>query len=37
MPEPGLDRLDIHSADLYVGRGYPWRERDLVRREAPVY
>jgi cholest-4-en-3-one 26-monooxygenase len=32
-----LDTLDIHSTDLYVRRGYPWREWDLLRREAPVY
>ena len=37
MPEPTLDTLDIHSKDLYVSRGYPWREWDLMRREAPVF
>lgn len=37
MPEPGLDTLDIHSKDLYVRRGYPWKEWDLLRREAPVF
>ena len=37
MPEPSLETLDIHSTDLYVSRGYPWREWDLLRREAPVF
>ncbi len=37
MPEPSLDTLDIHSKELYVSRGYPWREWDLLRREAPVF
>ncbi|MAE96857.1 MAG: cytochrome [Deltaproteobacteria bacterium] len=37
MPEPTLQDLDIHSPDLYVSRGYPWREWDLLRREAPVF
>lgn len=37
MPELSLDTLDIHSKDLYVSRGYPWREWDLLRREAPVF
>ena len=37
MPEPTLETLDIHSTDLYVRRGYPWREWDLLRREAPVF
>lgn len=32
-----LDNLDITDTDLYVQRGYPWREWDLLRREAPVY
>ncbi len=33
-----LERVDITSAELYAGeRGYPWREWDLLRREAPVY
>ena len=32
-----LDTLDIHSQDLYVRRGYPWKEWDLLRREAPVF
>jgi len=32
-----LDTLDITDTDLYVKRGYPWREWDLLRREAPVY
>ena len=37
MPEASLDSLDIHSTDLYVERGYPWQEWDLLRREAPVF
>ena len=37
MPGADLDSLDIHSTDLYVERGYPWEEWDLLRREAPVF
>ncbi len=37
MPEPTLATLDIHSTDRYVREGYPWREWDLLRREAPVF
>ena len=37
MSDLALDTLDIHSTDLYVSRGYPWREWDLLRREAPVF
>jgi len=33
-----LAQVDITDAGLYAGpRGYPWREWDLLRREAPVY
>lgn len=32
-----LDTLDIADTSRYVERGYPWREWDLLRREAPVY
>ncbi len=32
-----LDSVDIHDPRLYVERGYPWAEWDLLRREAPVY
>jgi cholest-4-en-3-one 26-monooxygenase len=32
-----LDNLDIHSTDLYLTRGYPFEEWDLLRREAPVF
>jgi cholest-4-en-3-one 26-monooxygenase len=32
-----LDNLDITDTDLYVKRGYPWKEWDLLRREAPVF
>ena len=42
MPALAPDRislatLDITDTDLYVERGYPWQEWDLLRREAPVY
>ena len=37
MTAPTLDTLDIHTKELYVSRGYPWREWDLLRREAPVF
>lgn len=37
MLEPSLETLDIHSTPLYVERGYPWKEWDLLRREAPVF
>ena len=32
-----LRMLDITDTARYVERGYPWREWDLLRREAPVY
>jgi len=32
-----LDSIDIHDTRLYVERGYPWREWDRLRCEAPVY
>lgn len=44
MAAPALERdtinlqnLDITDTDLYVQRGYPWKEWDLLRREAPVF
>ncbi len=37
MAAISFDTLDIHSKDLYVSRGYPWKEWDLLRREAPVF
>jgi len=37
MTAPSLETLDIHTKELYVTRGYPWREWDLMRREAPVF
>lgn len=37
MASPQLETLDIHSKELYVSRGYPWEEWDLLRREAPVF
>lgn len=36
-PEVTLANLDITDTDLYVQRGYPWAEWDLLRREAPVF
>jgi cholest-4-en-3-one 26-monooxygenase len=32
-----LDTIDIHSTDRYARLGYPWREWDLLRDEAPVF
>src|SRR5215212_8785952 len=32
-----LEMLDITDTARYVARGYPWREWDLLRREAPVF
>ena len=32
-----LDDIDITTTERYVEHGYPWREWDLLRREAPVY
>src|SRR5678815_3582167 len=37
MASLSLDTIDIHSTDLYVSRGYPFAEWDLLRREAPVF
>jgi len=37
MPELTLDNLDIHSTDLYLTRGYPFEEWDLLRKEAPIF
>ena len=37
MPDPSLATLDIHTKEKYVSRGYPWKEWDLLRREAPVF
>ena len=37
MTVPSLETLDIHSTDLYLTRGYPFAEWDLLRREAPVF
>lgn len=37
MTDLRLDTLDLHSTDLYVERGYPFAEWDLLRREAPVF
>jgi cholest-4-en-3-one 26-monooxygenase len=32
-----LNTLDITDTDLYVERGYPWRDWDKLRKDAPVY
>ena len=37
MAELTLDNLDIHSTDLYLTRGYPFEEWDLLRKEAPIF
>ncbi len=37
MASLSLDTIDIHSTHLYVSRGYPFAEWDLLRREAPVF
>jgi cholest-4-en-3-one 26-monooxygenase len=37
MTALSLDTIDIHTTDLYVSRGYPWKEWDLLRKEAPVF
>lgn len=37
MSAMDLATIDIHSTSLYVSRGYPWQEWDLLRREAPVF
>ncbi|MEZ4331001.1 MAG: cytochrome P450 [Myxococcota bacterium] len=37
MTALSLDSIDLHSTDLYATRGYPWKEWDLLRREAPVF
>ncbi|MAG30809.1 MAG: hypothetical protein CL908_07970 [Deltaproteobacteria bacterium] len=37
MAELTLENLDIHSTDLYLTRGYPFAEWDLLRKEAPVF
>lgn len=37
MAALSLDTLDIHSKELYVSRGYPFAEWDLLRREAPIF
>ncbi|MFD7092902.1 cytochrome P450 [Streptomyces sp. NPDC059896] len=32
-----LDTIDITDEQKYAEQGYPWREWDLLRREAPVF
>ena len=32
-----LENLDITDTALYLTRGYPWKEWDLLREEAPVF
>lgn len=36
-PPVTLDTLDITNTDYYVKYGYPWKEWDLLRKEAPVF
>jgi len=37
MAKITLDNLDIHTPELYLERGYPFAEWDLLRKEAPVF
>jgi cholest-4-en-3-one 26-monooxygenase len=37
MAELTLDNLDIHTPELYLERGYPFAEWDLLRKEAPIF
>jgi cholest-4-en-3-one 26-monooxygenase len=37
MANLSLDTLDIHTPELYVTRGYPFAEWDLLRKEAPIF
>jgi len=37
MSDVQLETLDLHTTQLYLTRGYPWKEWDLLRKEAPVY
>jgi len=37
MAQLTLDNLDIHTPELYLERGYPFAEWDLLRKEAPVF
>lgn len=37
MAAPTLEDLDIHTPELYLERGYPFAEWDLLRKEAPVF
>ena len=37
MSNLSLDTIDIHTKELYVDRGYPWEEWDLLRSEAPIF
>ena len=32
-----LQQIDIHTPQRYAGQGFPWREWDQLRREAPVF
>ena len=32
-----FDAIDLHTPELYLTRGYPFEEWDLMRKEAPVY
>jgi cholest-4-en-3-one 26-monooxygenase len=37
MGNLNLDDIDIHTPELYLTRGYPFEEWDLMRKEAPIY
>ncbi|MFK7895887.1 MAG: cytochrome P450 [Myxococcota bacterium] len=37
MGNLNLDEIDLHTPELYLTRGYPFEEWDLMRKEAPVY
>lgn len=32
-----LQRIDLHTPDRYAEQGFPWREWDQLRREAPIF
>lgn len=34
---PNLDAIDILNPALYCSVGYPWRDWDVLRQEAPVF
>ncbi len=32
-----LSRIDLHTPSRYAEQGFPWREWDQLRREAPIF